>query len=284
MQVGIGIPESMHTPELIFEWVKQVDAGPFSTLSVLDRVVYPNYDPLILLTIAATLTTRVRLMTGVLLSPLRNTTILAKEAATIDSISKGRLTLGLGVGSREDDFIATNTPYKGRGKRFEEQIAQMKHIWAGQPLDARFGLIGPQPVQENGPEIILGGISTRACQRVGCCANGFVSGMNNIAQIDQVFRSVEQGWQEAGRSGKPRLIAQIDVALETQHNGQAHDNIAAYYKGYAPYDEYKLATFLRTEQQIRETIQALEQIGTDEVMLFTWSSEISQINRIASII
>ena len=76
----------------------------------------------------------------------------------------------------------------------------------------------------------------------------------------------------------------LKLSCETQQIGQAHDNLAAYYKGYAPYDEYKLATFLRTEQQIRHTIQALEHIGTDEVMLFTWSAEISQLDRLASII
>lgn len=284
MKVGISIPESMHTPEEIFAWVQRVDEGPFSTLSVLDRVVYPNYDPLVLLTVAATLTRRVRLMTEVLLAPLRNNTILAKEAATIDNISKGRLTLGLGVGAREDDFTATGTPYKGRGKRFDEQLVQMKRIWSGQPLEENLGLVGPQPVQENGPEIILGGLSPQAYRRVGRFADGFVTPLNDVSQVDKSFRAVEQGWQEAGRSGKPRLIAQIDIGLESQHVGRATEHVLAYYKITPPFDQYKSSTLLRTEQQISEILKALEQIGTDEVVFFTWSTEISQIDRIASLI
>ena len=251
---------------------------------MLDRVVYPNYDPLLLLTAAAVLTTRVRLMTEVLLAPVRNTTILAKEAATLDILSKGRLTLGLGAATREDDFIATGASYKDRGKRFNEQLVQLRQIWNGQPLAENLGLIGPQPVQKNGPELIIGGHSPRAYQRAGCYGDGFVIAANGVADVDKAFRSVEQYWQEAGRSGKPRLIAQIDFALETQHVGRASENILAYYKFIPPFDQYKVSTALRTEQQISEMLKALEQIGTDEVMLFTWSEEISQIDRVASLI
>jgi len=114
MKIGISIPPHMKEPEHLFEWVRRVDVGPFSTLSILDRVVYANYEPLITLA-AAALSTRVRLMTEILLSPLRNTTILAKESATLDALSRGRLTLGLGVGVREDDFLATEADYKRRG-------------------------------------------------------------------------------------------------------------------------------------------------------------------------
>jgi alkanesulfonate monooxygenase SsuD/methylene tetrahydromethanopterin reductase-like flavin-dependent oxidoreductase (luciferase family) len=132
MKIGISIPESLHSPDEFFAWIKRVDAGPYSTLSVLDRVVYTSYDSLISLVTAAALTNRVRLMTEVLLAPLRNATLLAKQAASIDTLSKERLTLGLGVDSREDDFLATNAPFKGRGKLFEQQLIQMKHIWSDQ--------------------------------------------------------------------------------------------------------------------------------------------------------
>ena len=115
MKIGISIPPHLYEPEHLFEWVRRVDAGPFSTLSVLDRVVYANYEPLITLAAAAALSTRVRLMTEILLAPLRTTTILAKESATLDALSRGRLTLGLGVGVREDDFLATEADYKRRG-------------------------------------------------------------------------------------------------------------------------------------------------------------------------
>ena len=176
MKIGISIPPHLHDPEDLFEWVRRVDTGPFSTLSILDRVVYANYEPLITLATAAALSTRVRLMTEILLAPLRNTTILAKESATLDVLSRGRLTLGLGVGEREDDFLATQADYTRRGYRLEEQITQMRSIWAGNALAANMGPIGPAPVQANGPEILLGGFRPRAIQRVRHPADGFITG------------------------------------------------------------------------------------------------------------
>src|SRR5215469_2459968 len=128
MKIGISLPPTTQSPDQFYEWVRRADTGPFSTLSVLDRVVYSNLEPLVTLAAAAALTTRVRLMTEVLISLVRNTALLAKESATLDLLSRGRLTLGIGLGGREDDYLATGVPYEHRGKRMEEQLEQMKRI------------------------------------------------------------------------------------------------------------------------------------------------------------
>jgi alkanesulfonate monooxygenase SsuD/methylene tetrahydromethanopterin reductase-like flavin-dependent oxidoreductase (luciferase family) len=234
---------------------------------------------------AAAATRRVRLMTEILISPLRNGTLLAKEAATLDAFSRGRLTLGLGVGQREDDFIATGAKnYKRRGKYIEEQIAEMRHVWSGKPWDENTGPVGPAPVQSGGPEIMLGGFAPAVFQRVARLANGLITPLNDFDQVGGMFRLVEQAWQEASRPGKPRLIAQIDIGLETPHNDTAIDDVLSYYKITPPYDVYKSSTLIRTDQQLRDKLKAAEQVGTDEVILFTWSTDINQIERIADII
>lgn len=284
MKIGIGIPESLHSPDILFEWVRRVDAGPFSTLGILDRVVYSNYESLITLAAAASISTRVRLMTEILLAPLRPTTILAKEIATLDVLSKGRLTLGLGVGGREDDFLATQTSYHLRGKRLEEQIRQMKHIWSGQDFNEHVGPIGPPPAQSNGPVILLAGFAPRAIQRSGQYADGFITATDNAEHINQTFRAVERSWQEAGRSGKPHLVAQIDIALESQNIGQGRKNLLRYYKAMPPVDDYKSAALRTTTQQLRDAIQMVEQLGANELIFFTWSTGIDQIERVADLI
>ena len=130
MQIGIGLPTAIHgaSPALMLEWARRADAGPFSSLAVIDRLVYDNYEPLVTLTAAAAVTHRVLLMTSILIATLRNAVILAKEAATLDALSGGRLTLGLGVGGREDDFHAAHASYKGRGRHMERQLELMRRI------------------------------------------------------------------------------------------------------------------------------------------------------------
>src|SRR6266567_1223165 len=153
MKIGIGLPSAIPGVQgsLILEWAKQAEQGPFSSLGVLDRVVYGNYEPLMALAAVAGVTTRLRLMTTVLIATLRNTGILAKQAASLDALSGGRLTLGLGVGGREDDFLAAPADFKNRGKRFDAQLEQLARIWSGQAVSDQVGVIGPAPIQPGGP-------------------------------------------------------------------------------------------------------------------------------------
>ena len=153
MDIGIGLPATIPGTKgsLVMEWAKRADSGPFSSLGVLDRVVYLNYEPLITLAAAAAVTSRVRLITTVLLAPLRGAGLLAKQAASIDALSGGRFTLGLGVGGREDDFQAVPASFHDRARRFEEQLDLMKRIWSGQPVSDEAGPVGPPPAQAGAP-------------------------------------------------------------------------------------------------------------------------------------
>src|SRR5437867_2998064 len=100
MQVGVGLPNMVPVTDgqLLIEWARQSDAGPFSSLGVLDRVVYDSYDPMLSLAAAAAVTRRVKLATTIVVSPLHSTGVLAKMASTLDALSGGRLVLGMAVG------------------------------------------------------------------------------------------------------------------------------------------------------------------------------------------
>ena len=149
MKLGIGLPATIPNtpPELVLEWAKRADERGFSSLGIIDRLVYPNLEPMITLAAVSSITKRVRLMTTVLVAPIRNTAFLAKEAATLDRLSGGRFTLGLGIGGREDDSLAAGMYHKSRARRFEEQIHLMRKIWAGETLSDRVGKIGPTTTQ-----------------------------------------------------------------------------------------------------------------------------------------
>jgi alkanesulfonate monooxygenase SsuD/methylene tetrahydromethanopterin reductase-like flavin-dependent oxidoreductase (luciferase family) len=118
MDVGIGLPNAVPDTEgrTLVDWARQADEAGFSTLGTIGRLVYPNYEELIALAAAAAVTGRIRLTTSVLLAPLHtNTALFAKQAASLDRISGGRLVLGLGIGGREDDFAASGLTMAGGG-------------------------------------------------------------------------------------------------------------------------------------------------------------------------
>ena len=139
MPVGIGLPVSR--PEALLDWAQRADDGPFTTLGLADRLIWDNPEPLVTLAALAGATSRIRLQTEVLLAPLREPALLAKQAATLDRLSGGRFTLGLGVGGRADEFDLVGVDLRTRGRRFDEQLTTMKDIWSGGP-------IGPAPARE----------------------------------------------------------------------------------------------------------------------------------------
>ena len=125
MDIGIGLPTTIPgvKAKQVLDWSREADEAGFSSLATLDRIVYPNYEPLVALGAAAAITNRIKLLTGILIVPYRtNTALLAKEAATLHHLSEGRLVPGLGIGARADDYEASGLTTKGRGRRFDAQL------------------------------------------------------------------------------------------------------------------------------------------------------------------
>src|SRR6266566_4661467 len=161
MRVGVGLPTGIAGTDgqLVIEWARRADAGPFSSLGVIDRLVYGNYEPLTVLAAAAAVTRRVLLATTIVIGPLHNTSLLAKVAASIDALSEGRLVLGLAVGARKEDYEAAGVEYGSRGKRLSEQLALLRSLWEE-------GAIGPKAARARGPELLVGGLSDAGFARL----------------------------------------------------------------------------------------------------------------------
>src|SRR4051794_14759944 len=134
LRIGIGLPNAVPgiPGAVITEWATRAERAGFASLATIDWIVYDSYDPLLALTAAAVVTERVELMTTVLIGPVRPRALLAKEAATLDRLSGGRLTLGIGLGGRDDDFAAAGVPTAGRGRRFDAQLDELRRIWEGE--------------------------------------------------------------------------------------------------------------------------------------------------------
>lgn len=283
MKIGIGLPSTIPhvSGSLIREWARLADQGPFSSLAVLDRLVYGNYEPLTTLAVAAGETRRIRLVTGVLLATLRNTGVLAKQTASLDVLSDGRLTLGLGIGAREDDFQAAPAPFQGRGKRFEQQLDMLTRLWAGKPVDEQTGPVGPPSVQPGGPEVLIGGWTPAAIGRLQRWGNGYIAGGNDVQQVSQCFQLAQEAWQQAGRTGKPRLVVCASYALGPDAASRFTAPLLDYYAFMGPMAEMVALSVPSSPEALKENIRAFEAIGTDELLLMPWIPELEQVHLLA---
>lgn len=281
MRIGVGLPP--HDTTEMIEWARQIDQGPFSTVGVLDRLVYHNPDPLIMLAAIASVTARVKLQTEILPAPLRNTALLAKETATLDRVSGGRLVLGVGVGNyrgaRWDDYRVAGVDRHTRGDRLEQQIPQLRRLWAGEAFDEETDPIGPAPLQPGGPELLIGAFHPRALSRIARLGVGFL-GVGPPKYVGYLVKEVLQHWHAAGREGSPRLVAHAYVALgDDDVLDDARTSLAHYY-GYLV-DGPKIPEYMVTSrEELRTTIARFGELGIDEVICYCWGRDIGQVKRI----
>jgi alkanesulfonate monooxygenase SsuD/methylene tetrahydromethanopterin reductase-like flavin-dependent oxidoreductase (luciferase family) len=278
MNIGVGLPTS--TPgisaELLFEWAKRADAGPFSSLGVVDRVAYQNYEPFTALGAAAAVTRRVRLATMVAIAPLRNTAILAKQAASLDALSGGRLTLGLAVGARGEDYQVSGIETRGRGRRFGEQLEAIRDVWEQ-------GKIGPTPTAP-GPRLLVGGSSGEALARMARYADGSMHGGGPPRAFAGAAARALTAWSDLGRPGRPVLWGMGYFALGDGSVDAGAEYLRHYYAFTGPFAEKIAAGNLTSAGAIADFIRGYEDAGCDELVLFPTVSHLEQIERLGEVI
>ncbi|MGW1669506.1 LLM class flavin-dependent oxidoreductase [Streptomyces sp. NPDC002324] len=280
--VGLGLP--VDDPAGLLTWARLADASPFRTLGLLDRLVYDNPEPLVTLAALAGATSRVRVQTEVLLAPHHNTAVLAKQTATLDRISGGRFTLGIGVGGREDDCRVAGIDIRRRGRRLDEQLEQLRWAWSGQPYAEGVGAVGPLPATPGGPEVLFGGFAPAALERVARWGDGFLGAALPPTYLDRLFRDVEAAWERHGRSGRPKLVAQVSVAVGPPSViADARANLLRYY-AFTGRAEYMAEGLLTTPEAVRAAVAGYAGIGADEVILYCWSPDPGQIGRLSEML
>ncbi|MEU2282635.1 LLM class flavin-dependent oxidoreductase [Streptomyces sp. NPDC013178] len=279
MKIGLGLP--VDDPALLLTWARRADVGPFSTLGLLDRLVYDNPEPLVTLAALAGATSRIRVQTEVLIAPHHSTALLAKQTATLDRVSGGRFTLGIGVGGRADDCLAAGIDLHRRGRRLDEQMTLLRRTWSGEPYGEGVGPIGPSPARPGGPEVLFGGFAPAALERVGRFGDGFLGAALPPTHMTGLFRAVESGWDRWNRPGRPRLVAQVNVALGPRGTVDTARRQLVDYYAFSGRADYMANGLLTTPDAIREAVRAYGDIGADEVVLYCWSSDVDQVDRLA---
>jgi alkanesulfonate monooxygenase SsuD/methylene tetrahydromethanopterin reductase-like flavin-dependent oxidoreductase (luciferase family) len=279
MQIGVGLPTTVpgSRGDLILAWALRADEGPFGSVGVLDRVVYESYDPLIALAAVAGVTRRVRLATTVVVGPLRNITLLAKSAASLDVLSGGRLTLGLAVGARKDDYDATGVDYRTRGRRLADQLASLRDLWEDPSLC-------PPPARPGGPELVVGGLSDQTFARVARYADGYVHGGGPPRAFARAADKARAAWIDAGRTGMPQLWAQGYFALGLHAAETGAHYMRDYYAFTGHYVERIVVGMLTTPQAVAQFVRGYAEAGCDELVLFPAVANLDEIDRLTDVI
>ena len=199
-------PAPLTKPENVVNFAKKCEAMGCHSMWTIDRIVYDNLEPLTVLAAAAGATQKIRLGTSVLLANLRHPSHVAKIISTLDFISNGRLTVGLGFGSRENDYKAVEIPFEHRGSRAVEQVQLMKRLWTednvtykGRFYNVENLTVGPKPIQKPHPPIWTGGSAEVALKRAGTWANGFICGSSAIPDFPATWEKISGYAKAAGR-------------------------------------------------------------------------------------
>ena len=273
MEVGIGLPTTIPgvTGPQVLEWARRAEARGFSSLGTIDSIVYPNYEPLIALAAAAAVTERIKLATTILIAPYRaNGALVAKQAATLDNLSGGRLVLGVAVGGREDDYEVSGVDFHTRGKRFDAMLAEWDELWSGDR-------VGPP----GRPTLILGGTVDATYERAARYGDGWSLGGGTPDAFTDGMEKMRAAWSAAGRDGEPRGMSLAYFSLGDGAKSAAEGYLGDYYGFLGDYVGQIIDSAATDADTIRGYVQGFEAAGCDEFILFPCDPDPGQVDLLA---
>jgi alkanesulfonate monooxygenase SsuD/methylene tetrahydromethanopterin reductase-like flavin-dependent oxidoreductase (luciferase family) len=282
MDIGIGLPNTLDFPgTAIADWARRAEERGFAALATIDRIVYPNYDSLTTLAVAAGATSRIGLLTDILLGPVYQPVLLAKVTASLDAMAGGRLTVGLGVGGRPDDYAAMDRPFNRRGRLMDETLDLLHRSWAGETVTGDDFPVGPAPAAGNRVSVLIGGTSDAAIARVVRYGEGWTMGGGGPAMAVQLVERVRKEWRDAGREGEPRIAALAYFGLGDDDRSRA--SLRRYYGFLGDWTDTIVESALRTPEAIRGAIDGFAGAGVTELMLMPTVPSPDQVDRLADV-
>lgn len=283
MDVGIGLPSTVPgatRPELL-DWARNAEDAGFSTLGTIDRIVYPNYEPLIALSAAAAVTERIRLATDVLLGPLRvNAASLAKQVLSLDALAGGgRVTFGIGLGAREDDYEISGVDTSTRGAWLDRALEKIRAIWDGEGENE--SKVGPRPVGD-GPILLVGGYVETSIKRAARFGDGWTQGGSGPDAFSEDKQKLDAAWKEAGRDGNPRTMALVYFSLGPNAEENAQSSLGSYYAWLGEETAQGIVgSAAKDADTVKGYISDFEKYGCDELIFFPSSSNPDQVGLLA---
>jgi len=277
MEVGVGLPAGIPAVEghEIVDWARRAEAGPFASLAAIDRLAYDCYEPLIALTAAAAVTRRLLLATTVLIGPLRNTVLLAKQLASLDRLSGGRLVVGLGLGARLDDYEVADVPHDARGRRLSDLLVELPELFER-------GALGLRTEGHDVPRLLTGGMSGPALARMARHSSGYIHGGGPPRVFRRAAEEARAAWIDAGRPGVPEVWGQAYFAFDD--DGRGADYVRDYYAFTGAFADKVAAGLLTAPRQAVELIRAYAEAGCDHLVLLPAVPGAAQLEQLGEVV
>jgi alkanesulfonate monooxygenase SsuD/methylene tetrahydromethanopterin reductase-like flavin-dependent oxidoreductase (luciferase family) len=284
MKIGLCFPYTQEglTREITLEWFKRVDEGPFSTISCGERVVGSSVDMMATIAAAAAVTKRVRIVPTLYVLPMHPAIKVAKHAATLDMLSGGRTSITVGIGGRAHDYMCMEKEPVARYAKMDEQVAQIRRIWAGEIPFEGAEPIGPALVQPNGPPILAGVMGPKAVARAAKWADGVYSWSGNgvAEEMKQQQERVVAAWEAEGRDTAPERIGGFWCSLAPNADEKLKAYVYKYIKVMGEKAAKGMASMVdrSTPDAIRASLDAYEEAGVEECWLNTATAEFSELD------
>jgi alkanesulfonate monooxygenase SsuD/methylene tetrahydromethanopterin reductase-like flavin-dependent oxidoreductase (luciferase family) len=290
MTVGVALPQMATGLDAgrLREWCAAIDEGPFSSISAGERITFHNLEGITLCTAAAAMTRRVRVLFNVAVLPWHATALVAKQIASMDVISDGRVEVAVGVGGRKQDYDALGASFAGRHGRLDAAVAELRRLWAGGPADSDGSPIGPAPVQPDGPPIYASAMGPKSLARAAAWADGVSAFtlLGDAAEAARGFEAARSAWSTAGRDSAPRVVTGSFVAL----GDGARDTLVGFAERYLRVFSPDMARGLAEAMPLHEPDALLDLMrrlaadGCDEFIVVPASSDPAQVELIAEVV
>ncbi len=291
MKIGMNLP--IMVPGLdrdtVHAWCRAIDEGPFSSLAVGERINFPNPELTVTLSMAAAWTSRVRLLYNVLVLPMHDEVLIAKQIATLDVLSGGRVDVAVGVGGREEDYAAVSATWdKKRLAKLERQVGRMRRIWAGEKaVPTALRPVEPFPTRAGGPEILSGSLFPLSIERAARFADGVCSfsfGASNV-ELEGGLNAVRNAWKAAGRETAPRFVSGTWFALGDTGRAQMDGYLERYLNFMGDAAEFMIPQAKITDAaSLRDALARARDLGIDEFVLAPTTSDVSELSRLLDVI
>lgn len=290
MKIGLCFPYTQEnlSRELMLEWFRRVDEGPFSTISCGERMVGSSVDLMATIAAAAAVTQRVRIVPTLYVLPMHPAIKVAKHAATLDLISGGRVSITVGIGGRVHDYQCMEKEPVRRYAKMDEQVATIRSIWAGELPFAGTEPVGPKPVQPGGPPILAGVTGPKGIARASKWADGIYSWSGNgvAAEMKRQLDLVSAAWSDSGRDTEPERVAGFWYCLAPNADEKLKAYVYKYIKVMGEARAKAMASMVdrSSPDAVRASLDAYEELGIEECWLNSATAETAEIDGILEVI